>query len=317
MSPWTALKEGSARIWFHKRLLLWLYLVNLLFATVLVVPFREVVSELGKTDLADKFVSGFPLDTFIVFWSQQSTAFKSLGIAAVGLGTIYLLVNIFLSGGIIATLTAKHRVSMRRFLNTAGRYFLRYLRLFVILVIVIGLLAAGYGMGLSDIVDRRQENALTDVSSFFWRAGPLFALLVIVSLILMVFDYAKIRTIVDGRRSMFFASLAALKFALRRGLRTASLFYLNLLLVLVLWALYLAVESQFSNATLFSMISLFMVQQLFILSRVWMRLSFFSSQLAFYQAVGGASPSPLQARPGPVEKPARAPAPPGDTPANM
>jgi len=317
MSPWTALKEGSARIWFHKRLLLWLYLVNLVFAGVLVAPFREIVGELGKTDLADKFVSGFPLDTFMVFWRQQSTAFKSLGIAAVGLGIVYLLVNIFLTGGIIASLTAKHRVSMRRFLNTAGRYFLRYLRLFVILAIVIGLLVAGYGMGLSDIVDSRRENALTDVSSFFWRAGPLFALLVIVSLILMVFDYAKIRTIVDGRRSMFFASFAALGFALRRGLRTVSLFYLNLLIVLVLWALYLLVENQFSNATLFSMISLFVVQQLFILSRVWMRLSFFSSQLAFYQTVGKALPSSLQAGPGPGEESTRVPKPPDDIPAGI
>ncbi|MGB2986316.1 MAG: hypothetical protein WBE26_10575 [Phycisphaerae bacterium] len=291
MSPWTAFKNGMARIWFHKRLLLWLYLINLVFASVLVFPFRNVVSEISKTDLADEFVSGFTVDSFAVFWSEHSSAFKSLGSAAVGLGVLYLIVNIFLVGGIITTLTAEHRVSLRRFFYNASRYFGRYLRLFVLLGIVIGLIFTAYGTWVNEYVEDLQKDAMTDMASFLWRGLAVVVLLVFISLVLMVFDYAKIRTVVDGRRSMFLAAVTAFGFSLRRPLRTVSLFYLNLVIVVLLFAIYLFVENQFSNATVISMVGLFVIQQLFILSRIWMRLSFFSTQLVFYRSASEVPPT--------------------------
>ncbi len=303
MSPWGAFTNGTARIWFHKRLILWLYLINLAFAAVLVIPLRNVIREISKTDLADEFVSDFPVNRFAAFWSEHSSAFKSLGIAAVGLGVLYLIVNIFLAGGLIASLSAEHRVSLRRFAHTAGRYFWRYLRLFVLLAIVLGLVLAGYGAWGQEFIEDLQKNATTDVASFLWRAVAVAVVLVLVSLVLMVFDYAKIRTVVDSRRSMFLAALAALAFSLRRPLRTVSLFYLNLVVVAALFAVYLLVENQFSNATTVSMVSLFVVQQIFILSRIWMKLSFFSTQTALYQAATKALPSPSPTDTVPIPQP--------------
>ena len=301
MSPWSAFKNGMARIWFHKRLVLWLYLINLAFAAVLVIPLRNVVSEISKTDLADEFVSGFAVDSFAIFWSEHSSAFKSLGVAALGLGVLYLIVNIFLTGGLIASLTAERRVSLRRFVHSAGRYFWRYLRLFVLLVVVIGLVVAGYNLWLSEFVEDLRKSATTDVASFLWRAAAVGVLLVLVSLVLMVFDYAKIRTVVDGRRSVIIATCVAFGFSFRRFLRTVTLFYFNLVIVGILFAIYLIVENQFSNATTASMVSLFVVQQIFIVSRIWMRLSFFATQMAFYCAATEVlpSPSPMETEPVP------------------
>ena len=304
MSPWSAFKNGMARIWFHKRLVLWLYLINVVFAAVLVIPLRDVVGRISKTDLADEFVSGFPVDLFGMFWSEHRFAFKSLMLSAAGLGVLYLIVNIFLTGGLIASLTAERRVSLRRFVHSAGRYFWRYLRLFVLLVVVIGLVVAGYNLWLSEFVEDLRKNATTDMASSLWRAGAVAVVLVLVSLILMVFDYAKIRTVVDTRRSMFLAALVALAFALRRPLRTVSLFYLNLVIVGILFTIYLLVENQFSNATTVSIVCLFVVQQVFILTRIWMKLSFFASQLAFYRAVREALPSPEPAEAEPALPPA-------------
>jgi hypothetical protein len=99
---------------------------------------------------------------------------------------------------------------------------------------------------------------------------------------------------------MFVATVMALAFSVRRFWRTIPLFFLNLLIVLAVFAVYLVVENQFSNATVVSMISLFVIQQLLILSRIWMRLSFFSTQLAYYRSV--TEPLPLSA---PVDVPPR------------
>ena len=57
-----------------------------------------------------------------------------------------------------------------------------------------------------------------------------------------------------------------------------------MVIVISLFATYLMVGDRCSNATTESMLGLFAVQQAFILSRIWMKLSFHSSQLACYQA---------------------------------
>jgi len=303
MSPWAAFKKGSARVWLHKRLVLWLYLINLVFAAVLVFPFRNIVGKIGKTDLADDFVAGFQVDSFTDFWSHYSLQLKSLGYSAVGLGALYLIVNVFLAGGIVATLAAEHRVSLRRFLNSASRYFVRYLRLLIFLVVVIGLAAVGYKTWVKPFVEDLREDATTDVASFLWRVLSAVFILMLASLILMVFDYAKIRTVVDARRSMILAAASAFAFSFRRFWRTVRLFYLNLGFVSVLFILYLLVENQFSNATKASTWGLFAVQQIFILSRIWMKLSFFSTQLVFYQSVSRPQPSPRPAETEPLPVP--------------
>lgn len=294
MKVFDAFADGTARIWLHKRVLLWLYLINLLFAAVLVVPFRRVVGELSKTDLADEFVAGFPLDTFIEFWYQQSSVLKSIGLSAVGLGVLYLVVHIFLTGGIVTALTVGHRVSLHRFVSDGARYFWRFLRLFVLLLVVIGMFVAAYSAGLNELIEDLQESAVTDRASFFWRVLSVAVLLIVISLVLMVFDYAKVRTVVDRRRSVFIATVLAFAFSVRRAWHAVPLFFLNLMILAALFGVYLIVENQFSNATVASMISLFVVQQLFILSRIWMKLSFFSTQLAYYNSVRESSLSPLE-----------------------
>ncbi len=283
MSVLSAFKSGTARIWLHKRLVLWLYLLNLVFAAVLIFPLRKIVSQISKSDLADGFVNGFPLATGLEFWSQHSLEFKSLGLVAAGLGVIYLLVNIFLTGGIVAALAVERRISFRRFLNDSTRYFGRYFRLFILLGIVLGLAGAGYNTWLADFVFDLTKEATTGRASILWRGLFVGGLFVFLAFTLMVFDYAKIRTVVERRRSMFLATLFALGFSLRRLWRTVPLFCLNLVIVGILFALYLLVESQFSNATVVSAVSLFVVQQIFIVGRIWMRLSFFSTQLAYYR----------------------------------
>jgi hypothetical protein len=291
MSPWAAFKVGTGKIRLHKRLVLWLYLANAVFAATLVFPLRSVIAEISKTDLAAEFTSGFPFDVFLGIWPKYSSAFKSLGLAALSLGVLYLALNIFLMGGIVATMAGNQRISFRRFLHSASRYFLRFLRLSILMVVVLGCVVAAYAVWGQPIVTDQVKNATTDVASFMWRAGGIAVVLVFVSVVIMVFDYAKIRTVIDSRRSMFVATLVGLGFSLRRILRTISLFYLNLALVALLFAIYLLVESRFSNATTASMAGLFIVQQLFVLGRIWMRLSFFATQTAFYQAATVPSPS--------------------------
>jgi len=285
MSPWTAFVNGTARVWLHKRVVGWLYLINVLFAAIMVWPLRKLVGEISTTDLADDFVTGFSLDAFVDLWARYSPPIKSMGYTAVGLGVVYLIVNIFLTGGIVASLASTHRVSLRHFFHHAGRYFTRYLRLFLLLAVGLGLMAAAYHQYLQPKLKSFQEAAVTDVDPILWRGLVGVGLLVLGSLIIMVFDYAKIRTVMERRRSMVVATCVALGFSIRRCIRTISLFYLNLAIVGLLLVVSLLVVRLFAGTTTLSLVSLIVIQQLIIVARVWMKLSFFSTQIVLFQAV--------------------------------
>ena len=61
MSLWSAFTTGTARIWLHRRMVLWFYLLNAVFASVVLYPFWRLVARISTTDLADEFASGFAL----------------------------------------------------------------------------------------------------------------------------------------------------------------------------------------------------------------------------------------------------------------
>lgn len=284
MTPFQAFMRGFGRIRRHKRLLLWLYLLNVIFAAVLVVPFRGVVEEVAKTDLAEGFVAGFSLDAYIDVHNGYADTLKSVGMAALTLGGLYVLAIVFITGGVVASLASEERATLHKLIAASGEYFLRYLRLFVFLFIAIGSLVAVHQVVIADAVDNWYDGATTGRAAAIIRGADIVVLVFIASLILMVFDYAKIKLVLENRRSAFLAACSALRFAFEHPLRTTMLFYINVVVVGVAGAIYLVVENQFTNATMVSVLGLLAVQQVLVVVRTLMRLSFYASQMTFYQS---------------------------------
>ena len=162
----------------------------------------------------------------------------------------------------------------------------RFLGLFIVSCVTLGAVAAGYVKWAEPYFEDLAEAATTDRDAFLFKALGIVILLFLVSLLAMVFDYARVRTVIDRRRSMVVSALSGLSFSFRRFWRCFRLFYLNLLLVAALTGLFLLVGNQFNGATWGSVIGLFVVQQVFIVCRIGMKLSFFASQLAMYESLG-------------------------------
>src|SRR6185503_7135719 len=108
----------------------------------------------------------------------------------------------------------------------------------------------------------------------FWRVAlyVLFgALLVVVN---VIFDYAKIRLVVEDRRSALGALSAAMRFVWRRRGPVAALYAVNSVVFLILIALWSIVAP---GAGLTIGIA-FLAGQLFVLARLAMKLQFLASE---------------------------------------
>jgi len=98
-----------------------------------------------------------------------------------------------------------------------------------------------------------------------------------------VIDYAKVRAVVEDRRSMIGALAAGARFVRRNPGAVAGLYLLNaalFVLVLLVYAL-IAPGAESTGAGLWLG---FLVSQIYLAGRVWVRLVFFASETVLFQA---------------------------------
>ncbi|HWI20367.1 MAG TPA: hypothetical protein VNT81_21580, partial [Vicinamibacterales bacterium] len=116
-------------------------------------------------------------------------------------------------------------------------------------------------------------------TAFFIRLALYAAFALPVLFVNVLIDYAKIRAVVEDRRSMLGALIAGWRFVRRQPLAAFSLYALNTLMFLVVIGLYYltAPGAAAPNAIAF------VIGQLYIVLRVIVRLQFAASQTALFQ----------------------------------
>ena len=146
----------------------------------------------------------------------------------------YLLVWMFLSGGILDRYARQRRTHAHGFFAACGVFFWRFLRLGLIAGAVYWALFAYVHRWL---LDDAYEKLIVDVSeervAFLWRFGLYAVFGAALMLVNIVIDYAKVRLVVEDRRSAIGALSAALGFLGRNPGRAFGLYALNGLAFLV------------------------------------------------------------------------------------
>ena len=158
-------------------------------------------------------------------------------IAAIGaLLAAYMLAWIFLSGGIVDRL-ARQRSTCLRIFGACGVFFWRFLRLAIVAGVVWFLFSMSILAARGCL--QRLTRSRVERNAFFWLAlYAAFGACVIAAN--LVFDYARIRLVVEDRRSALGAIRAALAF-IGRHPRTTQVCALNALTFIVLIAVWAVV----------------------------------------------------------------------------
>jgi hypothetical protein len=195
----------------------------------------------------------------------------------------YLLLWTFLMGGIIDRYARQRPTRAHGFFAAAGVFFVRFVRLAIAAAIVYWVL---FGMVHPWLFDTVLERATRDLdverTAFLFRltAYAVFGALVVVANVL--FDYAKIRAVVEDRRSMLGALAASMRFVLRNPGRVVGLYALNTLGFLVLLALWALVAPGAGGAGPSMWIG-FLAAQVYVAARLILKLTFLASQTALFQ----------------------------------
>ncbi len=281
MTALQAFLKAQKEIWSRRGIVGFLYVFNVLMAALLTLPIGGRLDRLANKELADHLIDGFALDYVIEYFQKYGDSFQAIIAMLIGVGFFYVLTNTFLAGGILGVLAREKRFRLRPFLHESANMFGRFVRLLLLSLVVLALLYFVVRLAVLSPLRNLADSANPDVKFQIQLLSILITLLLI-GFWNMLFDYAKITMHSRDIGSVFVGFFSSVRFALRHPLQTIGLYFLNYVIVAVLFVLYLVVENQFSNTTAASTYGLLAVQQLFILSRLWMKTSFFASQQVFY-----------------------------------
>jgi hypothetical protein len=192
----------------------------------------------------------------------------------------YVAVWVFLSGGILDRLARGRPVRTSAFFSACGVYFFRFVRLGLVIGPAYWALFRWLHPYLFHTVYDRFTRDMTDERSAIALRSGLYGLflgaLMVVSL---VADYAKVRAVVEDRRSMIGALAASLRFIRRRPVRTAGLYLLNAIALLQIVRVWFDAAPTASALTW----SALLVTQVYLLFRLWAKLGFMASEVVFFQ----------------------------------
>ena len=197
---------------------------------------------------------------------------------------LYIAGWAFLSSGILDRYARQRATRALGFFAASGVYFFRFVRLAAIAGLVYWwLFAVVYRWLFDQLFVTLTRNLSVERTAFVWRLAFYVIFGVGLLLVNLLVDYTKIRIVVEDRRSVIGALSAAMRFIGRHPGHVFGLYGLNtvgFMALLVVWAL---VAPGTSRSGL-SVWAGFLVTQLYVATRLLMKLQFMASQTALFQA---------------------------------
>jgi hypothetical protein len=273
------------------KMILLLLIANNLITLPLIVPiFWLVSSTTGGTLTAESmFANKLDVRWLIDIFNNQMPGFSlestgsQIGLLLALLALVYLLLNTFFAGGIIEVLAMDYgRFTMRRFWAGCGAYFWRLFRLMLISLLFYGVAGLVYFMVRMKI-DEAAVQATSYESFLYYRWGAIALLVALLAFFNMVFDYAKIRAIVDDSRAMFSGAFRALGFALRHFFSVSVLYLLIALIGIALFIFIVRMRDSIDQSSLLKVSAAILLGQTAVATQIWTRLTFYAAALDFYR----------------------------------
>ena len=303
----TAFLDGIARVGRAPLILAGVWTLTFFVSLPLALGLRGMIADhLGSSLAADEAASGVNLEWMQEFREQATGLGVTLrptvvGAAAVldnlsafldntsrpvviaGAAIAYILMWLFLAGGIIDRYARDRVTGTHGFFSACGVFFFRFLRLAALQWLVYTFL---FRHMLEWLLDDLYPRMIHDVSVERTALLARAALYVVFGIVLagcnLIFDYAKVRAVVEDRRSMIGAVTAALGFIRRNYAAAVGLFLLDLLTFAGVVSIYILVAPGVGGGGISIWVA-FAAGQLYVAARLWVKLVFWSSETALFQ----------------------------------
>ena len=285
MGAFKAIIIGMGTTFRKPRILIILYIVNVLFALVVAFPFLALVqAELGQSLLG---ASIRPVD---LMWIGEAVLKHQDALAAIVAGFVasgfaYLALQVFLNGGIVGRLLDREgAANLAAFADDSGRYFWRFVRLFLVSLVFLVLTLAIAMRLISALLTPLAESAVTEWLPLILSNLHFLIALLLLSIVRMIVDYARIAIVADEERKVLKALRQALTFLRKRFFRAWAIYLLIVVATVAGSVGFYVVLGALGASAVVQIIAAFVWMQLYVVFRIWIRTLFVAAQAEFYRS---------------------------------
>lgn len=166
-------------------------------------------------------------------------------------------------------------------IRDGGRFFFRFVRLLSISTPLYYLIYRLHGWFYEGIEERTRDSTV-EGSVLMWTLAALAAVALLLTLVHLIFTYAKIATVKDDRRSMFLAAGRGALFVLKNPTTTLTLHISYAVVAFILLLLYHTLAPGVGQSTWLGVGIAFAVSQAFLILKLYLRLSRLAAETALY-----------------------------------
>ncbi len=281
----SSFKTGTSWMWKNKRIVLFYYIFNLLFGILLMLPVRASLSRYLDSSFMGKQLGGmFNMDFLFEFLVHN----KNVGPVVISMpgvvAVLYWLANLFLSGGTLSMAASGKPYSATDFWGNNARFFGRFFRLFlwslplILVIIFIHFIEAG--------LERLFFGSDPYQYITYWgkwvkvglRAFAIF-------FYMMVFDYARIYTVITDERKMRYAIWEGINFFRKNFGNVFMLAFAIALIGYISVFIYNPLANMLSTPNSFVILTLLLLQQLYMFFRMMIRVTLLASEVQLYSLI--------------------------------
>jgi hypothetical protein len=302
-----ALRDGIRRVNGAPAILAGAWLLTMAAGLPLALVMRGMIAEhLGRSLTADAVAAGVDSDWMQEFAEHASGVGVTLrptiiGFGAVldnlsafiddaprplvvsGIASVYIGLWLFVAGGVIDRYARDRATRASGFFAACGTFFFRFLRLGIIMLAVYGFLFGFVHRWLFGALWERLTHDLTvERTAFLIRVVLYLVFGVMLAACNLVFDYTKVRAVVEDRRSMLGALSAALRFVSDHFGAAAALYLTDFGLFAAAVLAYGLLAPGAGRGM--GVWLVFALGQIYVLARLWVKLVFWASEIALFQS---------------------------------
>jgi len=278
-------QKGSTIVSKRVKILIYLWVINVSFSLMVIAPIHALIkNDVSHSLMGDRLLEGLDFLWLgdVIYKFQNLVPMLAVWLAIPTL--LHMLFYTFLNGGIIGSLKESQRkVTLKNFLTDCDAYAWKFFKLFLLSIpvyfIVIGLIYRLIGQ----ITGLFTKNASTEWPLLVFSNVKTILFLLLFSVVNMFFDYAKIHLLFTRGRSVLKEAWITLQFLFSRFFRAWILYLFIALLGLLLFFIYMEIAYLLPKNHTLPILIVFIWQQMYIFSRLWIKLNFFASQMEFYR----------------------------------
>ncbi len=210
-----------------------------------------------------------------------------LDATVLGVGVLYLLLQVFLAGGVLGALRAPQpEWTVRGVLHGAGFYFGRLFRLAALVLLLDAVLFWLYGP-LARWADDRAREAVSERTAIVWLLGRHLLLLLALLAINMVSSYARILVVLEERSSALLALVSAFGLCLGHFFKTFGHVLLMTALQVAALGLWAFLDHHWETVGYKSQLVTFVLLEGLVFLRIFLRVGVLGGQVTLARRLGG------------------------------